>query len=73
MPFHRIYYPPELYTPEEKQAMAKAIMECYKKLPGFFVIVNFIDVGKDDFYVGGERNQRFVRIVVHHLARMMLT
>ncbi|KAF5336771.1 hypothetical protein D9758_016392 [Tetrapyrgos nigripes] len=73
MPFHRVYCPPNLYTPEEKQAMAKAITECYKRLPGFFIIVNFIDVGKDDFFVGGEKTDRFVKITIHHLARTMST
>jgi phenylpyruvate tautomerase PptA (4-oxalocrotonate tautomerase family) len=74
MPFHRIYCPPDLYTREEKDALAKAIMDCYKRLPKFYVIVNFIHVENDDFYIGGERSDgRFVRFLVHHLARTMIT
>ncbi|THV00049.1 hypothetical protein K435DRAFT_936026 [Dendrothele bispora CBS 962.96] len=73
MPFHRIYCPPDLYTASEKQAIAQALTNLYERLPKFFVVVNFIPVGKDDFFVGGEKSDRFVRISVHHLARTLGT
>ncbi|THU80266.1 hypothetical protein K435DRAFT_736340 [Dendrothele bispora CBS 962.96] len=71
MPFHRIYCSSKLYTSEEKQAMAKAILECYKRVPAFYVVVSFIDIEKDNFFVGGEIRDRFLRITVDHLARIM--
>ncbi|KAF9257489.1 hypothetical protein L218DRAFT_109856 [Marasmius fiardii PR-910] len=73
MPFHRFYVPRGLYTSEEKQAIAKAVTEVYTvksptPLPPFYVVVNFIDIEDGGFFVGGEKNNKFVRIVVHHLA-----
>ncbi|KAJ3841256.1 putative oxalocrotonate tautomerase [Lentinula raphanica] len=68
MPFHRFYCSPNLYTKEEKQAIAQAITKFYSKLPPFLVLVNFIDVDKDSFYVGGEPNDHYLRINVQHSA-----
>ncbi|KAJ4472945.1 putative oxalocrotonate tautomerase enzyme-domain-containing protein [Lentinula aciculospora] len=64
MPFHCFYCSPNLYTKEEKHAIAKAVTSFYSILPPFLVIVNFIDVDKDNFYVGGEPNDRYLRINV---------
>ncbi|KAG8790149.1 hypothetical protein FRC12_012678 [Ceratobasidium sp. 428] len=70
MPLHRIYTTSGLYTPEEKAAMAKAITCLYTfGLPAFYVVVLFIDVAKDSFFIGGELNDKFVRFNVQHLAR----
>ncbi|KAG7088207.1 hypothetical protein E1B28_012224 [Marasmius oreades] len=73
MPFHRFYIPRGLYTAEEKQALAKAITDVYTigsptPLPPFYVVVNFINIEDGHFFVGGEKNNNFVRVVVHHLA-----
>jgi len=68
MPFHRFYCPPGLYTKEEKHAIAQAIVKYYANLPPFLVIVTFIEVEKDNYYVGGESTDRFVRINVQHSA-----
>ena len=68
MPFHRFYVPRDLYTTEEKHAIAEAITQLYTPLPKFYVVVNFINIEDGDFYVGGEKNNKFVRIVVHHAA-----
>ncbi|ESK89184.1 4-oxalocrotonate tautomerase [Moniliophthora roreri MCA 2997] len=68
MPFHRYFVPRGLYTPEEKQALARAITEVYNRIPPFYVVINFIEIEDGDFYVGGERNNNFVRICVDHLA-----
>ena len=51
------------------QAIAEGITTVYKVLPKFYVVVVFIDVDKDSFYIGGKSNDRFVRIVTQHLAR----
>ncbi|KAJ3713254.1 putative oxalocrotonate tautomerase [Lentinula guzmanii] len=73
MPFHRFYCSPNLYTKEEKQAIAQAITKFYSRLPPFLVLVNFIDVDKDNFYVGGEPNDRYLRINVQHSANPVQT
>ncbi|KAK7451314.1 hypothetical protein VKT23_012655 [Stygiomarasmius scandens] len=69
MPLHRFYIPPNLYTSEEKAAIAKAITAIYSSLPLFYVVVLFVEVPKENYFVGGERNDRFLRIVIQHLAR----
>ncbi|KAL0571510.1 hypothetical protein V5O48_010460 [Marasmius crinis-equi] len=68
MPFHRFYTPHGLYTPEEKRAIAEAITQIYTRLPKFYVVVNFINIDDGDFFVGGEKNNNFLRILVHHYA-----
>jgi len=69
MPLHRLYVPPNLYSAEDKSAIAEAITKVYSMLPAFYVVVLFINVGEEDFYVGGQRNDNFVRISVQHIAR----
>ncbi|KAE9404795.1 hypothetical protein BT96DRAFT_813206 [Gymnopus androsaceus JB14] len=73
MPFHRWYCSPNLYTKEEKQAIATAITGIYSFLPPFYVIVNFIEVDKDSCFVGGESSDNFLRVDVQHLANTMQT
>jgi phenylpyruvate tautomerase PptA (4-oxalocrotonate tautomerase family) len=69
MPLHRLYVPPKLYSAEEKSAIAEAITKVYSNLPAFYVVVLFISVDKEDYYVGGRRSDNFVRISVEHIAR----
>jgi phenylpyruvate tautomerase PptA (4-oxalocrotonate tautomerase family) len=69
MPLHRLYVPPNLYSAEDKAAIAEAITEVYARLPAFYVVVLFIDISKESYFVGGKRNERFVRIAVQHIAR----
>ncbi|KAE9404793.1 hypothetical protein BT96DRAFT_916673 [Gymnopus androsaceus JB14] len=74
MPFHRWYCSPNLYTKEEKQAIATAITGIYSPvLPAFYVTINFIEVDKDNYFVAGEPTDRFLRIEVQHLARSIET
>jgi phenylpyruvate tautomerase PptA (4-oxalocrotonate tautomerase family) len=52
------------------QAIAQRVTELYGKfMPKFYVVVVFLDVEPDSFYIGGKSNTRFVRIVSQHLAR----
>ncbi|CAE6416414.1 unnamed protein product [Rhizoctonia solani] len=73
MPMHRIYTTSGLYSPTEKKAIASAITKVYQAfgLPDFYVLVFFIDLPKDSFYVGGETNENFVRFNVQHIARAL--
>lgn len=71
MPLHRLYVPPNLYSTEDKATIAAAITKVYSNLPEFYVVVLFISVDKDDFYVGGKKSDAFVRISVQHIARQI--
>ncbi|KAK0207032.1 putative oxalocrotonate tautomerase [Desarmillaria ectypa] len=68
MPLHRFYIPVGFYSKEDKAAIVKAVHQCYSKLPKFYIVVIFIEVDNENFYVGGEVTDNFVRIVVHHMA-----
>ncbi|KXS21438.1 hypothetical protein M427DRAFT_151467 [Gonapodya prolifera JEL478] len=70
MPLHRIYSAPGFFTEEEKSKIAQNITKAYTSaLPAFYVVVLFIDVPENSFFVGGKSMTRFVRIVTQHLAR----
>ena len=51
------------------QAIAERITTVYSVLPKFYVVLVFVDVDQDSFFIGGSHNDRFVRIVSQHLAR----
>jgi phenylpyruvate tautomerase PptA (4-oxalocrotonate tautomerase family) len=69
MPLHRLFVPPNLYSVDDKAAIAEAITKVYASLPAFYVVVLFIDIDNENYFVGGRRNERFVRIAVQHIAR----
>jgi phenylpyruvate tautomerase PptA (4-oxalocrotonate tautomerase family) len=70
MPLWNVYHPPGAYTPEDKQAFAKAITGVYGRvMPKFYVGVVFQEIPAHSFYIGGEPADRFVRISVDHIAR----
>ncbi|KEP47484.1 4-oxalocrotonate tautomerase [Rhizoctonia solani 123E] len=73
MPMHRIYTASGLYSPTEKKALAEAITKIYQGLglPAFYVVVLFIDLPEDSFYIGGETNTNFVRFNIQHIARAL--
>ena len=70
MPLHRIFHPPGAFTAAEKQALTDRITALYTiRLPAFYVVVLFIPVEEDSFFVGGKATDKFIRVVVQHLAR----
>ena len=69
MPLHRLYQPKGTFSPEDKKAIAEAITKVYSVLPKFYVVVVFVDVDEDSFFIGGKPNNKFVRVVSQHLAR----
>ncbi|MHB8531173.1 MAG: tautomerase family protein [Solirubrobacteraceae bacterium] len=72
MPLWQIYTPEHAYSKEDKQEIAEAITSFYDKvvhLPRFYVVVIFEERPADTIWVGGEAANRFVRIVVDHIAR----
>jgi len=75
MPLHRIFHPPSAFSSADKQALSERITTLYTDvgLPAFYVVVLFTPIEKDSFYVGGKSTDKFVRIVVQHLARQIPT
>jgi len=71
MPLHRIYIPRNTYSKEDKAALSEAITSVYSAIPKFYVVVLFIEVDKEDYFVGGKSVDNFVRIVLHHVAVTM--
>jgi phenylpyruvate tautomerase PptA (4-oxalocrotonate tautomerase family) len=73
MPLHRIYHPTSAFTPADKEALSEHITALYTAggLPAFYVVVLFIPIEKDSFYVGGKSTDNFIRIVSQHLARQI--
>ncbi|CAM6116667.1 unnamed protein product [Calypogeia fissa] len=75
MPLHRIFHPPGIFSGEDKKAIAERITAIYTSvgLPQFYVIVLFIPVDEDSFFVGGKPTAKVVRIVSQHIARQAVT
>ncbi|CAM6083098.1 unnamed protein product [Calypogeia fissa] len=75
MPLHRIFHPPGIFSGEDKKAIAERITAIYTSigLPAFYVVVLFIGVDEDSFFVGGKPTSKVVRIVSQHLARHVVT
>jgi len=71
MPLHRIYHPPTAFSSADKQALSERITKIYtdRGLPAFYVVVLFIPIEKDSFFVGGKSTDNFIRIVAQHLAQ----
>lgn len=71
MPLHRIYHPESAFSATDKAALSQRITSIYtdRGLPAFFVVILFIPVESESFYVGGKSTDKFVRLVVQHLAR----
>ncbi|KAH7696573.1 hypothetical protein AAVH_36354 [Aphelenchoides avenae] len=71
MPLHRIYHANGAFTDDQKQDLATAITDVYvsRGLPAFYVVVLFVPLEKDSFFIGGKGTDKFVRITVQHLAR----
>ncbi|KAM6486430.1 putative oxalocrotonate tautomerase [Trichoderma sp. SZMC 28011] len=75
MPHWLVYHPPNTYTDSSsKDALVKAITDFYISvgMPAFYVVVNFIKVAHEDFYVGGVRrgpdDKPFIRFTINHVA-----
>ncbi|KAJ7501920.1 putative oxalocrotonate tautomerase [Mycena galericulata] len=69
MPLHRFFTPKGLYSPEDKVAIARTVTGVYSQIPSFYVVVLFIELDSESFFVGGEATNKFLRIAVEHVAR----
>jgi phenylpyruvate tautomerase PptA (4-oxalocrotonate tautomerase family) len=73
MPLHRIFHTPGTFSEKDKQELSQKITDLYMSvvgLPAFYVVVTFIPLEEQDFYVGGKPNVggKFVRILVDHVS-----
>ncbi|KAJ6531397.1 putative oxalocrotonate tautomerase enzyme-domain-containing protein [Mycena vulgaris] len=69
MPLHRFFTPKGMYSPADKTAIAAAVTAVYKTLPQFYVLVLFIELDPENFFVGGKSTDKFLRIAAEHYAR----
>jgi len=72
MPLWHIYTPVGAYSAEDKKAFSASLMRIYVdyvNLPKFYVNVLFHEVAEEDFLIGGEPRNNFVRLVGEHIAR----
>ena len=72
MPMWHIYHPAGTYTAQEKREFAAQITSLYAdliELPRFYVSVVFHEFSAQDFFVGGEPDNGYVRIWIDHIAR----
>ncbi|KAH8927705.1 hypothetical protein BT69DRAFT_1347124 [Atractiella rhizophila] len=68
MPLHRIYHTPGAFTDQDKKELADSITSIYARMmPAFFVVVLFLPVEANNFFIGGKSTNNFVRITVEHL------
>ena len=72
MPLWQFYHSENVYTDEDKQAIARRVTGLYESmLPRFYVNVFFHTLPKTSFYIGGEPVDDFVRVTIDHIARSM--
>jgi phenylpyruvate tautomerase PptA (4-oxalocrotonate tautomerase family) len=76
MPLWHIYAPVGAYSTEDKKALSAALMSPYVEyagMPKFYVNVIFHEIEEENFYVGAEPRNNFVRFVAEHIARHLPT
>jgi phenylpyruvate tautomerase PptA (4-oxalocrotonate tautomerase family) len=71
VPLHRIFHTPSIFSATDKNEIAARLTDHYTRhgLPPFYVVVIFIPVEAENFFVGGQPANKFVRIISQHFAR----
>ncbi|OTG83714.1 4-oxalocrotonate tautomerase [Acinetobacter sp. ANC 4648] len=70
MPMWKIYHPENAFSDEDKQQLAQNITQLYASfLPKFYVNVFFQSISQNNFYIGGQASNDFVRVAIDHIAR----
>jgi phenylpyruvate tautomerase PptA (4-oxalocrotonate tautomerase family) len=71
MPLWHLYCPENVYSAEDKRALAARITDLYAQvgLPRFYVSVAFHDLPQDSFFIGGNPTNNFIRIWIDQVAR----
>lgn len=73
MPLWKIHHPVGAYTDEDKKEFSETITRVYEAvpIPKFYVVILFEEVSANNFYVGGETRDDFVRINIDQMARTL--
>ncbi|GJF06207.1 hypothetical protein PSD17_51550 [Pseudonocardia sp. D17] len=73
MPLWKIHHPVGAYSADDKKQFSDAITEVYTSIPipRFYVVVLFEEVAAENFYVGGDVHDHFVRINIDQMARTL--
>ena len=73
MPLWQVFHPKGAYTAEDKQGLAERITGLFTSapMPAFYVVVVFIEMSPDDFYVGAKPTKNFVRFKVDQMANTL--
>lgn len=70
MPLWTIYHPPQAFSDQDKAELAERITDVYGAvMPRFYVGIVFQALEPRNFFMGGRPADRFVRIVMEHIAR----
>ena len=69
MPLWDIHTSGSMFSPGEKQDLAKKITKIYSILPPFYVRVRFTEDPLDSVFSGGEKETNLVHLQIYHLAR----
>jgi len=69
MPLWTIHHSAGVYSDDDKQALAAAIVQLYPILPKFYVGTAFHEHAPSTLFIGGKPVENFVRISVDHIAR----
>ncbi|KAJ7674042.1 putative oxalocrotonate tautomerase [Mycena polygramma] len=72
MPLHRFFTPKGLYSDEDKAAIAAAVTSVYVVILKFYVVVVFVELDAQSFFVGGKSTDRFRRIATETLCTTLL-
>jgi len=70
MPLWTVYHPVDVWSDADKAALAEKITDLYAAvMPRFYVGIVFHAIPARNLYVGGVKNDRYVRFVLEHIAR----
>jgi len=70
LPLWQVFHPKGAYTAEDKQGLAERITGLFTSapMPAFYVVVVFIEMSPDNYFVGATPTKNFVRFKVDQMA-----
>jgi phenylpyruvate tautomerase PptA (4-oxalocrotonate tautomerase family) len=73
VPLWQVFCPKGAYTAEDKQGLAERITGLFTSapMPAFYVVVVFIEMSPDNYYVGAKPIKNFVRFKVDQMANTL--
>lgn len=70
MPLWQVFHPKDAFTAEDKQGLAERITGLFSRvpMPDFYVVVIFVEIPPESYYVGARPRGDFVRFKVDQMA-----